>query len=222
MSKAFPKIWALGHRHTHNIFKGPIEITEKIDGSQFAFGRIKGDLVMRSKNREIPDIECEDNLFAPAVSHVQKYRHLVPDNTMFYAETLHAPKHNVIKYDRVPEGNLALLGVYNVEGEIFVSDHSNLTHWAAVMEIEVIPLLFFGQLLVPVEGDSISDDRNGAGLAIQFLECDSVLGGSKVEGIVVKNYAHDMLIGIVLFNQAEFAVAKFHLAASTSLHCWLG
>jgi hypothetical protein len=114
---------------------------------------------------------------------------------MFYAETLHAPKHNVIKYDRVPEGNLALFGVYNVEGEVFVSDHSNLTHWAAVMEIEVIPLLFFGQLLVPVEGDSISDDRNGAGLAIQFLECDSVLGGSKVEGIVVKNYAHDMLIG---------------------------
>ena len=195
MSKPFPKIWALGHRHTHNIFRGPCEITEKVDGSQFAFGRINGEIVMRSKGREIPDIECDDKLFKPAVDHVRMFRHLVPDNTMFYTETLCRPRHNVLRYDRTPDGYMALFGVLNVEGEKFVTDYNNLSHWASVMEIEAVPVLFYGQLIVPVEGDATNDDRKGAEVAIKLLEKESFLGGTKVEGIVIKNYAHDFLIG---------------------------
>ena len=34
----YPKVLALGHRTIKNIWDGPVEITEKIDGSQFYIG----------------------------------------------------------------------------------------------------------------------------------------------------------------------------------------
>lgn len=42
MIKAFPKIFALGTQYTEGIFDSEVEITEKIDGSQFNFGKIEG------------------------------------------------------------------------------------------------------------------------------------------------------------------------------------
>jgi len=46
---AFPKIFAIGTDYISNIFDDEVEITEKIDGSQFAFGKVNGELFMRIK-----------------------------------------------------------------------------------------------------------------------------------------------------------------------------
>ena len=38
MIPAYPKIFSIGSPYVPNLFKGRVEVTEKIDGSQFTFG----------------------------------------------------------------------------------------------------------------------------------------------------------------------------------------
>ena len=47
----------MGDKQISDLFDGEVEITEKLDGSQFGFGRVDGELVIRSKGREI-DLEA--------------------------------------------------------------------------------------------------------------------------------------------------------------------
>ena len=122
----FPKIWALGHRHTKSILEGPVEITEKIDGSQFGFGKVNNNVFCRSKNHEL-DLDNPDKMFKPGVSTVLTHEHLIPNNIMFYGETLAGPKHNVLKYDRAPEGNIALFACLDLTTGLFLNEHQILT-----------------------------------------------------------------------------------------------
>lgn len=41
---SYPKVWALGHRETKDIFVSDVIIEEKVDGSQFNFGRAGQDV----------------------------------------------------------------------------------------------------------------------------------------------------------------------------------
>ena len=52
---SYPKVYALGHPATKDIFSGEVLVEEKIDGSQFSFGVIDGVLRTRSKSCEPPD-----------------------------------------------------------------------------------------------------------------------------------------------------------------------
>ena len=68
--QSFPKIFGVGaNRAVQDIFSGPVEVTEKVDGSQFAFGRIDGEIVMRSKGRVI-DVGTADAMFQKAEDYV--------------------------------------------------------------------------------------------------------------------------------------------------------
>lgn len=51
MIRAFPKIFAIGQRYISDIFKDEVEISEKIDGSQFCFGKIGGQVHMLGGDR---------------------------------------------------------------------------------------------------------------------------------------------------------------------------
>lgn len=53
MIKAFPKIFAIGTDYIKDIFSETVEVSEKIDGSQFGFGKINGDVFMRSKGAQL-------------------------------------------------------------------------------------------------------------------------------------------------------------------------
>jgi hypothetical protein len=60
----FPKIFALGTMYIRDIFEGAVEITEKIDGSQFVFGMIDGKLQLRSKGAVLyVDVSRRDRLY---------------------------------------------------------------------------------------------------------------------------------------------------------------
>lgn len=52
MISAFPKIFAIGTKYIDSIFDNEVEITEKVDGSQFAFGKIDGEVYCRSKGNQ--------------------------------------------------------------------------------------------------------------------------------------------------------------------------
>ncbi len=179
MIKAFPKIFALGTDYIRDIFNDEVEITEKIDGSQFVFGKIDGELYTRSKGKQIFP-ESVDKMFDVAVEYVLKIQDKIPDNMVFYCEYLKNPKHNTLKYDRVPKNNLILFGVAD-NSEMFYC-YNKIKDWADILEIEVVPLIFSGKV-------------NDATELFKLIESESVLGGVNMEGVVVKNYYRQFLLG---------------------------
>jgi hypothetical protein len=174
----FPKLWALGQKHIRDIFDSEVEITEKIDGSQFGFGKIQGELVVRSKNKYLqPD--ALEKMFIKGVEYVKTISELIPDNTMFYGEYLQKPKHNVLAYDKTPKNYISLFGMIS-EGT-FITDHDILKTYADKFDIDVVPLLFKGKC----DKDKVEE----------LLNTKSYLGVVNVEGVVVKNYYKDYWLG---------------------------
>lgn len=184
MITAFPKIFTIGQDYIGKIFDGPVEVTEKIDGSQFAFGVIDNELQIRSKGRIIHDYAqvTESDLFYPAIQHVMSIIDELPNNMVFYGETLKKPKHNTLAYERVPRNHIALFGIADPNTRVFVSDHDGLSWWANKLNVDVVPLLYHGYI-------------DSAEFIKQFMDKPSMLGGTNAEGVVVKNYAQSFLLG---------------------------
>lgn len=180
MIKAFPKIFAVGTDYISTIFDDSVEITEKIDGSQFAFGLVNGELHMRSKGATLYS-DNPEKMFSLAIIQVGNIEHILPDNTVYYCEYLQKPKHNTLAYADVPVNHLALFGVCT-PGQKFTSNYRDLQDHAQHLGIDVVPLIFDGKI-------------NSADELLSMLDTESYLGGQKVEGIVVKNYAKPFLLG---------------------------
>lgn len=178
---SFSKIFQLGSRPLATLFYGPVEVTEKVDGSQFGFGKINGELIARSKGKMIIFDAC-DSMFSQAITQVQRVADQLPDNTLFWAEYLNKPKHNVLAYERVPKNNLMLFGMCGEEGTNWHYDYDNLTDWAGILEFDVARLLHYGEI-------------NSADEIKELMDTDSFLGNVKIEGMVIKNWAQDVMIG---------------------------
>lgn len=178
MIKAFPKIFALGTDYIKDIFLDEVEITEKIDGSQFDFGIIEGQLYCRSKGKE-QFIESPDKMFKEAVDYVCSIEDKLEDGITFYCEYLKNPSHNTLSYSRIPKNHLILFGIS--QNEKFFN-HQKLIEWAEVLDIEAVPQL-------PVKNVNDIEEFK------KILETESILGGQKIEGVVVKNYHRPFLLG---------------------------
>lgn len=198
--RAFPKIFQIGTKYIDKIFNGEVEITEKIDGSAFSFGIINGELQVRSKGK-VMNVDAPEKMFTLAVEYVKK---LVQDKAMiapgfiYHCEYLSKPKHNVLTYSRVPKNNLILYGVENFEEKSFTDVYEVLFVLANRLKIEVVPLLFRGK---------IKDKEE----LIKLLDTNSVLGNSKIEGLVVKNYSESILIGgqVIPVMMGKYVSEKF-------------
>ena len=191
--KAFPKIHALGTKYVDSIFEQPVEVTEKVDGSQFVFGKIDGELKFRSKGAQI-FLDDTNKMFRAAVDSVLNMD--VPDDSVFYCEYLQKPKHNILAYSRVPKGNLILFGASDPARETLCNGHKGLQLHADRLGIECVPLLFYGM--------------TSAEEVLAMMDRDSVLGDQKIEGLVVKNYK-DTWIGDRIYPvmAAKYVSEKF-------------
>ncbi len=185
---AFPKIFALGSKQTQGLFDGEIEITEKLDGSQIGFGKVNGELYIRSKGQRIYP-ETVDKMFKTAVDVIQRRfdMGLLPDNTFYYGEYLSKNKHNVLAYDTVPKSYIALYGIYDHTIDEYIGNHEDLKCEAALLGIDVVPLLYKGPMVLQKQGEN--------SLIANLMSTISYLGGQKIEGIVIKNYSQQLLIG---------------------------
>jgi hypothetical protein len=181
--RSFPKIFQLGTVYVQDIFKDEIEITEKLDGSQFKFGlNDEGKLEFYSKGAQIY-LDNVDKLFKPAVAFASSVEHLLEKGHIYYGETFWRPKHNVLTYNQVPTNNFTLFGV-SIHGGTAFFNHEKLTEIANLFNCDVIPLLFKGHLPDGLSLESIKT----------FLDTESYLGGVKIEGIVIKNYYRSTLL----------------------------
>jgi hypothetical protein len=185
MIPSFPKIFAVGSEYIPNLFNDEVEVTEKVDGSQFAFSWQGDHLECRSKGAIIePDFPPKMfELAVEAAKHAfqMKTSQGWYKDYIFYCEFLSKPKHNVLAYTTTPTFNLALFGAY-IPGQGFISDYETLKGFAEGLSIDIVPLLYKGKI------DTVD------GLH-KLLETESFLGGPKIEGVVVKNYSQPFLLG---------------------------
>lgn len=169
---SYPKVYALGHPSLKELFDDEVVITEKIDGSQFSFGVFDGEIKMRSKGQQIV-VNAPEKMFLPAVETVLRLKTLLADGFTYRAEFLSKPKHNALAYNRVPEKHLILFDINNGY-ESYLSYDNMVTH-GVCLGLEVVPHIYQGEVT----------DTNKL---IELLERESILGGQKIEGIVIKNY----------------------------------
>ena len=172
MIPGYGKVYAIGHPKIQSLLDGKVYVEEKIDGSQFSIMYKNGTLRARSRNQEI-DINNPDNLFKEAVKVAKQRSMFLKDGWVYRCEYLKKPKHNVLKYDRIPHHHLIIFDIMKDEENYLL--YNEKKREADRIGLEVVPLLYTGEI------------QNKEQL-LSFLETDSILGGTKVEGIVVKNY----------------------------------
>lgn len=201
MIPSYSSIQTLGHRYLANLFNGPVVIQEKIDGSQFSFGMLNGKLCCRSKGQEL-HVDAPEKMFSSAVATAKRLFEAgsLVDGWTYRCEYLQKPKHNTLAYLRVPAGHLVLFDICT-GGENHVLPHP-LRECAELLGLEPVPVFFEGN--VPNFTTLFIED---------FLGRESVLGGCKIEGVVVKNYNQfgpDNKILIGKFVSPEFKEVHRH------------
>jgi ATP-dependent RNA circularization protein (DNA/RNA ligase family) len=171
---SYPTVYALGHSAIRGIFSGPVVVEEKIDGSQFSMALLDGcpgELVCRSKGKDLV-LDAPEQMFVSAVETARSLA--LHPGWVYRCEFLSKPKHNTLAYSRVPAKGLIVydigtgLEAYQWPGEKMAE--------AERLGLEVVPVLQEGMV-------------SGMADLEAFLERDSILGGTKVEGVVVKNYS---------------------------------
>lgn len=167
---SYPNIFAVGHTYISSIFEDKVLIEEKIDGSQFSFGIIEGELKCKSKGATI-NVQYPEKMFSKAVE-VVKSLDLHPEWT-YRSEFLSQPKHNSLAYDRTPINNLIIFDIN--DGHESYLNYENKKSEAQRIGLECVPVL-------------MNDKVNNPDELIKLLETKSVLGGQNIEGFVVKNY----------------------------------
>ena len=169
--RSYPSIYALGHKAIEGIFDGPVLVEEKVDGSQFSMGIIDGELCCRSKNKDLI-LDAPEKMFLRAIETARALD-LHPD-WVYRCEFLAKPKHNTLVYGRVPAQHLI---VYDIQvGLEDYMGYEDKRREAERLGLECVPLLHYG-----VVADMAQLN--------EFLSRESVLGGTTIEGVVVKNYA---------------------------------
>lgn len=169
---SYPSIYNIGHRNIQSIFEDDVIVEEKVDGSQFSFGIIEGVLKCRSKGVEL-NVDAPEKMFSKAVATVKELEPFLLHGCTYRAEYLQSPNHNTLAYERVPAKNLIIFDIAIAE-ETYMCYEAK-TKEAKRLGLEVVSLLYQGKVQDPT-------------MFLSFLENISILGGQKIEGVVVKNY----------------------------------
>lgn len=171
---SYGKILVQDHKLIDNLFDGEVLIQEKYDGSQFSMANIDSKLYVRSKEVKYdPEIDEIPNMFDVAVNQAKSIKEYLIPNAIYRCEYLNKKKHNCLVYDKIPRGNLVLFDV-ELEPGLYMTQ-VELEDEANRLNLEPVRCIFSG----------ILSDRN---MLKTFLEEQSSLGGTKIEGVVIKNY----------------------------------
>jgi len=173
MIMSYPKVLALGSLKTERTFIGSVYVEEKCDGSQFRFGVDHGEVVIGSHHSQLY-ADNQDKSFKPAMDYIKSISGRIleyPDQTYFFCEYLSKPKHNHIAYLKTPHNMLMLFDCFMESKWV---GYEFLQEVAANLDIGIAPLFF--------DGFTNLDDT------LELLKTESYLGGSQVEGVVIKNY----------------------------------
>jgi hypothetical protein len=195
---SYSKVYNLGHRAVVDIFNEGVLIEEKIDGSQFSFCVIDGELLCRSHGKQIV-LDAPEKMFYKAIAVIQGLKDKLHDGYIYRGEFLGKPCHNSLAYNRTPEKNII---IYDIDkGEQDYLSYEEKKKECDRIGLEVVPILHEG--IVTLE--KIKD----------LLNTESVLGGCKIEGFVVKNYKRFTIDGKTMMGKYVSEAFK-----ETHKHMW--
>jgi hypothetical protein len=177
MIHSYPSIYNLGHSAIVDLLKQPVIVEEKIDGSQISFGlNSEGEVQLRSKGAQINTVAPE-GMFKRAVETVTQLKLLLKPGWTYRGEYLNSPHHNALTYNRVPEKHIILFDV-NTGLESYMTPEEK-KQVASDLGLECVPVLFTGMI------EDVEQFRN-------LLDTESVLGGQKIEGVVIKPVGYNL------------------------------
>jgi hypothetical protein len=167
---SYPSVFSLGHKAISELLLDPVIVEEKIDGSQINFGRFDGVLKIKSHHKEM-EPNAPEKMFASAVDYIK----MLPlhDGWTYRGECLAKPKHNALCYERIPCGGVILFDINKDEESYLRYDEKK--EEAERIGLEIVPIFYQGRI------ESAND-------VLGFLDRVSILGGQKIEGVVIKNY----------------------------------
>lgn len=169
--RSYTSSFNLGHKQLENLFDDAVLVQEKVDGSQFSFGKIDGQVFARSKNVNL-DLDAPEGMFREAIEQVNRVADMLEDGWTYRGEYLKSPKHNTLAYQRIPINHIILFDI-DMGMEDYVDPYT-MRNWASELGFEVVPALYYGMV-------------TGVDMIHQFMSRESVLGGP-IEGVVIKNY----------------------------------
>ena len=180
---SYPSIYAMGHKAIQDLLKYDVLVEEKIDGSQLSFGLVEASpadveydrvpgyaLKIRSKGC-VMHIDAPEKMFTLAAETVKRLGDTLHPGWTYRGEFLAKPKHNALAYDRVPNGNIIIFDI-NTGNQEYLS-YEDKKKEAERLGLECVPLLFTGRIT------DVESFR-------RFLDTTSILGGQRIEGVVVK------------------------------------
>jgi hypothetical protein len=174
----YNKLYALGHRYTVGILDDVVQVEEKLDGSQISFAKLKGELHIRSKSAII-NVDYPEKMFGLAVESIKSRFDKMIEGFIYRGEYLQKPRHNVLAYNRTPEGHIAIYDIEDMAIGDVCKDRSTKVIRANDIGLECVPLL---NILPPQSKEEVQPFLKA------LLDTQSFLGGQKIEGIVIKNY----------------------------------
>lgn len=179
MIPSYSSIYNLGHSAIVDLFKEPVIVEEKVDGSQFSFTKREdtSEIECRSKGAPV-NMLAPEGMFAKAVEVVRELAPLLVPGWVYRGEYLRSAKHNVAAYDRTPKQHIIIFDVSDYGGSTFLS-RADKERAATDIGLETVPILFEG-LLTDVS------------LLRELLDKESILGGQKIEGVVIKPAKYDL------------------------------
>lgn len=191
--EAYPKIYNLGHRAIRDLSKVPVILEEKVDGSQFSFTKVDGELQFRSKGRAFVE-GAEDKMFNLGVQAVRERFDMLQEGWVYRGEYLNKPKHNTLEYKVIPAGYVAIFDIQYPDGEFLTPFDKKVE--AQRLDFSHVPYIV---------GGVVEDEK----VLLEFLERESFLGGPTVEGVVLKPIDYDLygIDGRVLMG--KFVSEKF-------------
>lgn len=170
--KSYPKVLQYGHRFVKDIFEGDNHVEEKYDASQIRFGVFKGELRINSKSANIY-IEAPHDLFKKGVEYIVSIQdRLIPEYT-YCGECFKNKRHNTLEYSRIPKNYIMIFDIFDNYGNPFT--YNIKTGMAYDLGFECAAFL--------------KKDIRNLEEAMSLLGTMSTLGGTTIEGIVIKNYS---------------------------------
>lgn len=185
--RSYPKVEAFGSRNVREVLHDYVFVQEKLDGSQFRFIKHEDGVVRFFSRGGQKTLETADALFRPSMEAVLAVAEKLVTEVMYVGEALAKPKHNILAYEKTPEGHVVLFDIWSFPAEGYWTPSEVQTE-AARLGFLPVPIL--------AEGPEFSHDD-----LMKLVSGSSVLGGCPREGIVIKNYAREQFAKIVA---AEF------------------
>ena len=170
---SYGKIYSLGHRAVRDLLNFPVQVQEKVDGSQFSFGVRDGLLHMRSK-RAVIHQGGQNGQFQMSVDTACDLfdNGKLEEGWTYRGESITRLRHNHMVYGRIPAGGIILFDIDRGEEDLL--NYIELGFAALALGLEVVPMFEAGKIESLEDLTSICNQK-------------SILGGDKnIEGIVIK------------------------------------